>query len=202
MRKAVKEVRRGFSMVELLIALAITSTLLTATMAALDASFKGYKATSEGASTHVVSRIVMQRLTSMIRTGDSFGPYPVNPILTPNIESTWIEFVSFRDPSSGEERVTRLERRDGDGENGPYELWYVVTTYIDGAYESEIEAPLLVGLNEVRFDLEYDVGPRLKRATIDLVIQPNDLQDAGIAGKIDTPTIRLVASAAPRLDGN
>ncbi len=202
MRKAVKQVRRGFSMVELLIALAITSTLLTATMAALDASFKGYKATSEGASTHVVSRIVMQRLTSMIRTGDSFGPYPVNPILTPNIESTWIEFVSFRDPSSGEERVTRLERRDGDDENGPYELWYVVTTYIDGAYESEIEAPLLVGLNEVRFDLEYDVGPRLKRATIDLVIQPNDLQDAGIAGKIDTPTIRLVASAAPRLDGN
>lgn len=202
MRHAMKHTRRGFSMVELLIALAITSTLLTATMAALDASFKGYKATSEGASTHVVSRIVMQRLTSMIRTGDSFGPYPVNPILTPNIESTWIEFVSFRDPSTDEERITRLERRDGDAENGPYELWYVVTTYIDGAYESEIEAPLLTGLNEVRFDLEYDVGPRLRRATIDLVIQPNDLQDAGMAGKIDTPTIRLVASAAPRLGGD
>jgi prepilin-type N-terminal cleavage/methylation domain-containing protein len=201
MRGIKKHERRGFSIVELLIALAITSTLLTATMAALDASFKGYKATSEGASTHVVSRIVMQRLTSMIRTGDSFGPYPVNPILTPNIESTWIEFVSFRDPSTNEERITRLERRDGEGENGPYELWYVVTTYIDGSYESDIEAPLLVGLNEVRFDLEYDVGPRLKRATIDLVIQPNDLQDAGIAGKIDTPTIRLVASAAPRLEG-
>ncbi len=201
MRRAKRHERRGFSIVELLIALAITSTLLTATMAALDASFKGYKATSEGASTHVVSRIVMQRLTSMIRTGDSFGPYPVNPILTPSIESTWIEFVSFRDPSTNEERITRLERRDGEGDDGPYELWYVVTTYVDGSYESDIEAPLLVGLNEVRFDLEYDVGPRLKRATIDLVIQPNDLQDAGIAGKIDTPTIRLVASAAPRLEG-
>lgn len=191
--------RRGFSLAEVLIALTITSTLLTATMAALDTSFKSYKVTSESASTNVVARIVMQRVTALIRTGDSFGPYPVNPITTPNIQSEWIEFVTYRDPSQGIERVVRLERRDGDEETGPFELWYVITTFENGEFVEEDEAPLLVNLNQVMFDLEYDVGPQLKRATVDLIIQPDDLQDAAIgAAKLEAPTIRLVASASPR----
>jgi len=193
--------RHGFSLVEVLIALTITATLLTATMAALDASFKSYKHTSESASTNVVARIVMQRVTAMIRTGDSFGPYPANPITTPTIRSTWIEFIAFRDVATGTERVIRLERRGGgdDGDEGPFELWYMITEMEDGTIITEDEAPLLVGLNDVTFDLEYDVGPRLRRATIDLIIQPDDLQDAAIGGSmIEAPTIRLVASASPR----
>jgi hypothetical protein len=58
---------------------------------------------------------------------------------------------------------------------------------------------LLAGLNQVRFDLEYDVGPRLRRVTIDLIIQPETGGDMAVGvGRLDTPTIRLVASAAPR----
>lgn len=200
MQRATKTSRRGFSMVEVLISLTISATLLTATMAALNSSFKGYEVTSEGASTNVVARIVMQRLTAMIRTGDSFGPYPVNPILTPELESNYIEFVSYRDPATNTERVTRLERRDNTGEDGPYELWYILTTYVNGTFEDEQEAPLLVGLNDVVFNLEYDVGPRLKRATIDLIIQPDDLQDIAVGSTLEAPTIRLVASAAPRMN--
>ncbi len=192
--------RRGFSMIEVLISLTITSTLLTATMAALNTSFKGYQVTSEGASTNVVARIVMQRLTAMIRTGDSFGPYPVNPVLTPEIDSDYIEFVSFRELSTGTERVTRLERRDATGNDGPYELWYIVTTYVDGTYEDQDTAPLLSGLNDVKFVMEYDVGPRLKRATVDLIIQPDDMQDLTVGSSLAAPTIRLVASASPRLN--
>ncbi len=192
--------RRGFSLIEVLISLTITSTLLTATMSALDASFKGYKATSESASTQVVARIVMQRLTTMIRTGEDFGPYPINPITTPNIQSTWIEFVSFRDPVSGIERITRLERRDGPDGEDLFELWYVVTTNIDGEFDSENEAPLMIGLQDLTFDMEYEVGPRLRRVTIDMIIDPDDLQDAAIASRLETPTIRLVASAAPRIN--
>jgi prepilin-type N-terminal cleavage/methylation domain-containing protein len=195
-----RSARRGFSMIEVLISLTISATLLTATLAALDASFKGYKTTTEGASTNVVARIVMQRLTAMIRTGDSFGPYPVNPIATPELESEWIEFVSYRDPSTNTERVTRLERRDGPADGGPYELWYVLTTYVNGTFDTESEAPLLVNLNDVIFNMEYDVGPRLKRVTVDLIIQPDDLQDLAIGSTLEAPTIRLVASASPRLN--
>ena len=190
--------RRGFSLIEVMIALVITSTLLTATMAALDASFKSYKVTTEGASTNVVARIVMQRVMTMVRTGESFGPYPANAITTPNIESTWMEFISFRDPVSGEHRVTRLERRDSAGEAGDYELWYVVSAFANDVFVSSSEAPLLIGLNKVQFDMEYDVGPRLRRVTVDLIIQPDDIQDVAIGSSLEVPTIRLVASASPR----
>lgn len=193
-------VRRGFSLIEVLIALTITATLLTATMSALDASFKGYKATSESASTQVVARIVMQRITAMVRTGEDFGPYPLNPITTPNIQSDYIEFVSYRDPSADIERITRLERRETDDESGLFELWYVVTTMTNGEESSSDESPLLVGLQQLSFDMEYEVGPRLKRVTIDMIIDPDDLQDAQIATRLETPTIRLVTSAAPRMN--
>jgi len=192
--------RRGFSMIEVLISLAISATLLTATLGALDSSFKAYKVTTEGASTNVVARIVMQRLTAMIRTGDSFGPYPVNPITTPEIQSDWIEFVSFNDPANNIQRVTRLERRTSTGGEGPFELWYMVTTYTNGSFTSENQAPLLVNLNDVTFTMEYDVGPRLKRVTVDLIIQPDDLQDLAIGTNLEAPVIRLVASASPRLN--
>jgi len=199
-KRSIPRARRGFSLIEVLIALTITATLLTATMSALDASFKGYKATSESASTQVVARIVMQRVTAMVRTGEDFGPYPLNPITTPNIQSNFIEFVSFRDPANDTERVTRLERRSAGADSELFELWYVVTTMIDGVEDSVSEAPLLVGLEQLNFDMEYDVGPRLKRVTIDMIINPDDLQDAQIATRLETPTIRLVASAAPRMN--
>ncbi len=200
MKRSIRMSRKAFSLVEVLIALTITATLLTATMAALDASFKSYKANSESASTNVVARIVMQRLTAMVRTGESFGPYPANPITTPTIQSNWIEFVSYRDPAQGIERITRLERRDGDEDTGPFELWYTISTFIDGEFDNVQESPLLTGLNDVVFDMEYDVGPRLRRVTIDLIIQPMNDGDAAIGvGRLETPTIRLVTSASPRV---
>lgn len=190
--------RRGFSLVELMIALTITATLLTATLAAFNTSFQSYKLTSESAGTHVVARIIMQRVTAMIRTGDRFGPYPANPVRTPIITSNRLEFVSFQDPANNTEHISTLERRAGDEDTGPYELWYTVTVYQDGSFSDFREERLLENLVELEFTLEYEVGPRLKRATIDMLIRPDDLDDAAIAADLDAPTIRLVASAAPR----
>lgn len=190
---------RGFSLAEVLIALTITATLLTATLAALDASFKSYQHTSESASTNVIARIVMQRVTAMVRTGDQFGPYPVNPILEPTIESDFLEFVSHVDPVTGWQDVIRLERRATGDADAPFELWYRLTELDDlGDIASQTDALLLDGLTELNFVLEYDVGPRLRRATIDMVILPDDLEDAAIAAGMDSPAIRLIASASPR----
>lgn len=192
---------RGFSLIEMLVAMTITATLLTATLAALDASFKSYKVTTEGASTHVVSRIVMTRLMAMIRNGAEFGPYPADVLDAAQnpVESNFIEFETFRDDETSRMQIVRIERRDAStAENGPYELWYIRSDYEGETLVGSEERPLLVKLEEARFTLEYGVGPRLRHATVDLTIHPDDIQDASIAADLAPPTIRMVSSVSPR----
>lgn len=193
--------RRGFSLIEMLVALTISATLLAATFSALNASFKSYKRTTESASTHVVTRIVMHRIMTMIRTGEagSFGPFPDNPIELPEITTNSIEFT-VNGRNEGEQQIVSLQRRDVEegSEDGPYELWLVLTTLVNGVATDTQERPLLVGVLDAVFTLEYDVGPTLMRATVDLTVLPNDLQDAAISANLDTPSIRMVASASPR----
>ncbi len=96
-RRPARRVRRGFNLVELLMALTISATLLTATMVALDASFMAYQNTTEVASTHTISRLAMHRILTLIRTGTEFRPLPVSPLF-PIQES---EFIDFRLPDGG-----------------------------------------------------------------------------------------------------
>lgn len=191
---------RGFSLIEMLIALTITATLLTATLTALDTSFKAYKVTTEGASTNVVSRMMMSRIMTMIRTGQEFGPYPtdvLDPAQNP-VTSTFIEFETANN-GAGDRTVLRIERRtQDDPERGPFELWYVQTQLINNTPVSTVERPLLTGVTEATFTLEFDVGPRLRRATVDLTVKPNDYQDARIGADLEAPTIRLVSTVNPR----
>ena len=193
---------RAFSLVEMLVALMISSLLLTASLTALDASFKSYKVTTESASSQVVARMVMYRLTTMIRTGEEFGPYPVNPILDPVLvpDPPAIEFVTNRDVDTGEATVVRVERRDApDGSATPYELWFVQSQTLNGnVVGTPEEHPLIKNVQNITFTLYYDVGPRLRRATIDLTIRPDDLKDAAIGAGLDSPSMRLVTTVAPR----
>ena len=194
--------RPAFSIAELLVALMISSLMLTATLSALDASFKAYKATTESASSHVVARMVMHRLTTMIRTGEDFGPFPLNPITDPVIvpDPPEIEFVTARDEATGEDTVVRLERRDAPtGSDAPYELWYVQQQVLDDVPIGDPEEyPLLTNVQSVIFTLRYDVGPRLQYATVDLTIHPDDLEDAAIAANLESASMRMVTTIAPR----
>jgi prepilin-type N-terminal cleavage/methylation domain-containing protein len=193
--------RRGFSLVEMLIALAISAALLTASLSALDASFRSYQVTTESASTNIVSRIVMQRILAMIRTGTEFGPYPIdvldigqNPVV-----SNSIEFVSASDPDAGYTQVTRIEAVDDPAtDDGTMILLLTIEEDIGGNTTSE-EHPLLRGVTDATFTLEYDIGPRLRLATVDLTVRPDTLADAGMRMiDTDSATIRLVASSTPR----
>jgi prepilin-type N-terminal cleavage/methylation domain-containing protein len=190
--------RRGFSIIEILVSLVITGTLLAASLVALDSAFKSYKQTVDGASTHVVSRMVMNRLMSMVRTGTEFGPSPQDVLLDPVIQSTFIEFVT-RDDGAGNRRIVRMERRDATvAARGPFELWYMQTDMAGTAVVASDERPMITGLTECSFQLQYDVGPRLRRATVDLTIRPNDAQAASMYSDLEVPTIRLVSSVSPR----
>lgn len=196
--------RRGFSMVELLLALAIVSMVLTSAMVALDAAFKGYRATTDTASTHVVSRLVMNRMIAMIRNGTEFGPFPsdvLNPLQNP-MDSSFIEFVSFEDEDTDIRQVTRIEFREaGDGEDYGA-LWFMLYTFEAGVQQGEpVEARMIPNVEAASFELQYSVGPKLDRATIDLLIRPNDdLDPIGVEKRNENNNepIRLVGSATPR----
>jgi prepilin-type N-terminal cleavage/methylation domain-containing protein len=192
---------RGFSIIEMLVALTITATLLSAAFVALDTSFKSYKATTEGASTHVVSRIVMYRIMSMVRNGTEFGPYPEDPLdLAQNpVFSDYIEFIANSDAATGKSTLVKIEKRNAtDPARGPFELWYVQTDLVNGAQTGQTSSPLITNLQDARFRLEYDIGPRLLQATVDITVAPNDVQDANIHSDLAAPTVRFVSSAAPR----
>lgn len=193
-----RHIRRGFSLVEMLVALTISSLLLTATLSALDASFKSYKVTTESASTQVVLRILMQRLGTLVRTGQQFGPFPVNPILNPIVETKSIEFQVIPDPNSDRREVWSVRRTTVDGPTGPYELRSVVDTYINGSLVASTERTLIRRVLDVNFTLEYDVGPRLRRATIDIAVKADDVQGDTVAGDLEANAIRMVTSVSPR----
>ena len=204
MRRRPVRRRRGFSMVELLLALAIVSMVLTSAMVALDAAFKGYRATTDTASTHVVSRLVMNRMIAMIRNGTEFGPFPsdvLDPVQNP-MDSSFIEFVSFEDEDTDTRQVTRIEFREaGDGEDYGA-LWFMLYTFESGVQQGEpVEARMIPNVEAASFELEYQVGPKLARATIDLLIRPNDdLDPIGVESRNENNNepIRLVGSATPR----
>jgi prepilin-type N-terminal cleavage/methylation domain-containing protein len=203
-----KKTRRGFSLVEMLLALTISATLLTAALASLNSTFIQYKVVTESASTHVVTRMVMHRMLSMIRTGRDFGPFPddvldsmQNPVVT-----DFIEFVSERDFNGGVSRITRMEyRAPGVGETSG-SIWYVLLdpALIDpldpsaGVLDEHI---LLPGVRALTITMEYEIGPHLTQATMDMIVEPNDsrdLQIGAVADVANSDVIRLVASAAPR----
>ena len=194
-----KTLRRGFSMIELLIALTISSLLLTACLVALDSTFKAYEVTTDSASTHVVSRMVMYRALAMIRQGEEFGPFPMGVLGPTKIDSAYIEFVSLDDEENGLRQVTRLEKlADPDMGQNKYKLVFKRWDYENGVLKDTHEYPLIRDVLEAVFTLEYDRGPRLRQATIDLTIQPDDTQGDHVASDLSAPVLRLIASASPR----
>ncbi|MBL8746978.1 MAG: prepilin-type N-terminal cleavage/methylation domain-containing protein [Phycisphaerae bacterium] len=206
-RTHAKRFGRGLSLIEMMIALTISVTLMTATLAALDSMFKGYQQTTESASTNIIARIVMARLTGMIRTGSGFGPVPESVLDAGEnpIGADYFEFVTARDEKREPTEMVRVEYRvpaalaaaggawatnpplrtwavaDGPPANlwpaVAGELWFVRLDVTEDPPVVLQENPLLSGVRSAVFTMRYDVGPALMRATIDMTIEPDDSAD-------------------------
>lgn len=208
--------RRAFSLIELQIAIAISSVLLTATLVSLDTMFKGYEINADSASSNVVTRIAVNRIMSLVRAGTDFGPVPTdvldidgNPLIADHIE-----FVSARDDDGDPITVTRIEYRYpgqlplhmswGIGEDQP-DIGFVpegagdlYLVQVDVATGIKEEFLMLREVRSARFILAYDIGPSLVRATIDITVEPAMAQAVKLESVTDSQTIRVVASAMPR----
>lgn len=185
-RRGFSPARRGFSLVEMLIALAVSAALLVATLAALTASFRAYQATTEQASTHVVGRVVMHRVLSLVRNGVGFGPLPDDP-RERFVASDEIVFLDDDD----REIALRLDRatsallmrvEDGDEQ--------LLLEGVRGPVDAE-------GAPFGAFLLEFENGTKLRRASFDLTVDADDNASVELEGDEVVP-IRLVGSTAPR----
>ena len=171
-----RRARRGFSLIEMLVALGICSALLTATLVSLTASFRAYQSTTEQASTHVIGRVVMHRVMALVRNGVGFGPLPSDP----REESVATDEMTFMDDLD-REITLRLDRQnkilymevEGGGEQ-------ILLEGVRGPTDED-------GTDLGAFQLEYRNGFKLVRASFDLTVEADDIVP-----------IRLVGSTAPR----
>ena len=184
----------GFNLIEMLIALTITATLLAAVMVALHASFMAYQSTTEVASTHTIGRLMMHRMLTLIRTGQEFGPFPINP-QDSIVASNEIEFLT---PNNDLIRLEWFETTDMT-----HPLPNALYAVINGAapqvmLEGVIPQVDSGGFPVMPFTLEYGAGRKLHRATIDITLVPDDNMSVTIDGD-SQQQLRLVASAMPRI---
>lgn len=181
-----RRIRRGFSLLEMLVALGISAALLTATLVSLTASFRAYQSTTEQASTHVVGRVVMHRVMALVRNGVGFGPLPEdareNSIATD--EMTFLDDLD-REITLRLDRTSRTlyMQVDGSGEQ-------VLLEGVSGPRDDD-------GTELGAFQLEYVNGSKLVRASFDLTVAADDTAQLAIEGN-DVVPIRLVGSTAPR----
>jgi prepilin-type N-terminal cleavage/methylation domain-containing protein len=178
--------RRGFNLVELLLALAISAALLAATMSALNACFIAYQATTEEASSQTISRLIMHRVLTMVRTGTDFGPMPDDPLET----TTTGDSIEFRNATG---QLITISFDDSDGtlsmqvdDDDPRVLLRGVRRTEAGEGES---VPA--------FTMEWEKGTHLYRVTMDVTVADDDSQRTKADLGYVKP-IRLVASATPR----
>jgi prepilin-type N-terminal cleavage/methylation domain-containing protein len=188
--------RRGFNLVELLLALAISAALLTSTMVALDASFMAYQATTELASTHTVARLALHRMMALIRTGQEFGPFPADP----NDSIVATDEIEFLTPDgAGGFQVMSLRWVESDPLLEDNALYIVIAGNSYLLLEGVVPQFDDDGEQVMPFTLEYELGRNLHRATIDLLIEPDDNQSTEVDQSVGGQRIHLVASAMPRI---
>jgi len=191
----------AFSLIELLIALVITSMLLTATMVAIDASFQAYAAAAESASTQTTTRLVTHRLLALVRTSTAHGPllpeaayvdgagtsWPAVALDGDTISSHYLELID----SKGD--LIHIEYRADDEE-----LWVQRTPFNGVAQPAQ---PLMGGVKSATFFAKrrYDADGVLvlERASIDLTVEADDDNSLELENSSNT-RIRVIASTMPR----
>lgn len=188
----------GLSLVEMLISLAVTAMLLTATMVAINASFMAYASAAESASTQTTTRLVVHRLLTLVRTSTAHGPLLPDSSADPPVTLSGFQltsnYIDLMDPKGDLIRLTY----DEDDEM----IYVTVTPY--GVATATTE-PLLGGVTECTFYIQRRLDDDgvwvLDRGTVDFTVQPDsdtslELESGG------TPPVRVVASTMPRKLGD
>ena len=174
--------KRGFTLPELIIALAITSILLTGLFASLQGSVDAYRRSAAEGVNRLTARLLVERIAILVRTGVSFGPLP--DVATENIvESNVLEITT----ANGTQVVIEWD-----------DVNELLIMTVD-----KMSATVLGGVIQVTggefitpFILQYENGTILQRITINLAVDPDPEHATAMDGGDET--IRLTTSVMPR----
>lgn len=175
--------RRGFTSVELLISLAITSLLLTGLFGGLVASVNAYSRSSADGVNRLTSRLLIERIALLVRTGTSFGPMPASATIN-EIQSDYLEITT----PSGQlvtitwDSVLETLEMDVDG----------TSSTVLGGVTQDIGGPLITP-----FLLQYENGLSVQRVTINLAVVPDESYKTAMDNS-EGEIVRLTTSVMPR----
>ena len=174
--------RRGFTVVELTIGMAIAAVFLTGLFAALQSSVNAYSRSSADGVNRLTSRLLVERIALLVRTGSNFGPMPAS-VLDNEVQSNVLELTT---PSGQSVTITW----DSIGNTIEMDVDGVASTVLGGVTQ------IAGGTTITPFLLQYENGTTLQRVTINLAVVP----DVGYQTAMDegSETIRLTASVMPR----
>ena len=192
--------RRALSLVEMLVSLAITAMLLTATAVAIDTSFKAYASAAESASTQAATRMVINRLLTLVRTSIAHGPLTLNEAYNLDTSATMANNTIASNYIEMLDTKGRLVRIQFSKKTETLTLRIDVNNNF--AFETnEIAQPLLGGVKKAIFHVKRRRDNEgvyvLERGTLDLTVAPDRDNTLSIE-TANREQIRVIASTMPR----
>jgi prepilin-type N-terminal cleavage/methylation domain-containing protein len=183
--------RSGVSLVELLIALAITASLLTATAIALNATSMAYKVNEEQSSLIQTTRLTLNRIVSGVRTTKNHSP--VDTVLAGQFNAGFVVTDTGMDMMDSNNVHIRYTY-DAVTQKLTASVGGVKHTLADGVTAFTITFEPMRSPESIRTGGPFDL---LQRATITMSIKTaaTNTQSSETTGKL---TITLSASVMPR----
>lgn len=174
--------RKGFTLPEVLVALAISAVLLAGLFASLQGTVGAYRRSAAEGVNRLTARLLVERIALLVRTGVSFGPLP--SVATENeVESNILEITT---PSGQQVEI------EWDSVNE------LLTMTVDGTGATVLGGVVQTtgGSTITPFLLQYENGTTLQRVTINLAVDPDPEHATAMDGGEET--IRLTTSVMPR----
>lgn len=197
----------GFTLVEMLMAVAITAVLGLAVAFALRASLMAYGSTAQTASTNASTRMVMQQTMSMIRTATLHDAYDPNDagagLLAPAHPNHPLQAVGIRlILTDGREVRVWWAGNESYGDAALGDLWYEQVGSDPQQLSTRVECLYTDGGSPYVFTLasrQSEMGLLLSRATLELHVHPDPDNMTSLERNTgNTGRITLVASTMPR----
>ena len=175
-------VRRGFTIIDLLVGMSIATVLLIGLFASIQSSVDAYERSTAQGVNRLTSRLLVERIALLVRTGSSFGPLP-SSAMTNELESDTLEITT----QSGQQVTITWNSTD---ETLEMDVDGISSTVLGGV--TQIAGETVIS----PFLLQFENGITLQRVTINLAVIPDPEHATEMDGGGDT--IRLTASVMPR----